>query len=165
MAGKFAGHGTTNPELQVPGKEGRVCSQGSHIVRVCSQCQMVRKKNIEFFRLYAPSEFLRPLIFQAVTKLHRLQERRTNSPSKQLFPHSAPGHVFSWKNMCCESKCKSPIHTLNPQADPYPRSRPKCRWSRPIQTSGSPRADPYPNFDAQPYPKMSSKRSLWNSLH
>ena len=27
----------------------------------------------------------------------------------------------------CESKCKSPIHTLNPQANPYPRSRPKCR--------------------------------------
>ena len=51
----------------------------------------------------------------------------------------------------CESKCKAPIHTLNPQADPYPRSIPKRRWSRPIHTSGSPRADPYPNFDATPY--------------
>ena len=35
-----------------------------------------------------------------------------------------------------------PIHT--------PRSIPKRRWSRPIHTSGSPRADPYPNFDATP---------------
>ena len=51
----------------------------------------------------------------------------------------------------CESKCKAPIHTLNPQADPYPRSIPKRRWSRPFHTSGSPRADPYPNFDATPY--------------
>ena len=51
----------------------------------------------------------------------------------------------------CESKWKAPIHTLNPQADPYPRSIPKRRWSRPIHTSGSPRADPYPNFDATPY--------------
>ena len=51
----------------------------------------------------------------------------------------------------CESKCKAPIHTLNPQADPYPRSIPKRRWSRPIHTSGSPGADPYPNFDATPY--------------
>ena len=51
----------------------------------------------------------------------------------------------------CESKCKAPIHTLNPQTDPYPRSIPKRRWSRPIHTSGSPRADPYPNFDANPY--------------
>ena len=51
----------------------------------------------------------------------------------------------------CESKCKAPIHTLNPQADPYPRSIPKRRWSRPIHTSGSPRADPCPNFDATPY--------------
>ena len=41
-----------------------------------------------------------------------------------------------------ESKCKAPIHTLNPQADPYPRSIPKPKWSRPIHTSGSPRADP-----------------------
>ena len=49
-----------------------------------------------------------------------------------------------------ESKCKAPIHTLNPQADPYPRSIPKRRWSRPFHTSGSPRADPYPNFDATP---------------
>ena len=51
----------------------------------------------------------------------------------------------------CKSKYKAPIHTLNPQADPYPRSIPKRRWSRPIHTSGSPRADPYPNFDATPY--------------
>ena len=50
-----------------------------------------------------------------------------------------------------ESKCKAPIHTLNPQADPYRRSIPKRRWSRPIHTSGSPRADPYPNFEATPY--------------
>ena len=50
-----------------------------------------------------------------------------------------------------ESKWKAPIHTLNPQADPYPRSIPKRRWSRPIHTSGSPRADPYPNFEATPY--------------
>ena len=42
----------------------------------------------------------------------------------------------------CESKCKAPIHTLNPQADPYPRSIPKGRWSRPIHTSGSLRAKP-----------------------
>ena len=33
-----------------------------------------------------------------------------------------------------ESKCKAPIHTLNPQADPYPRSIPKTQV---IQT------DPY----------------------
>ena len=39
----------------------------------------------------------------------------------------------------CESKCKALIHTLNPQADPYPRSIRKRRWSRPIHTSGSPR--------------------------
>ena len=32
-----------------------------------------------------------------------------------------------------------------------PRSIPKRRWSRPFHTSGSPRADPYPNFDATPY--------------
>ena len=32
----------------------------------------------------------------------------------------------------CESKCKAPIHTLNPQADPYPRSISTRRWSRPI---------------------------------
>ena len=51
----------------------------------------------------------------------------------------------------CESKYKAPIHTLNPQDDPYPRSIPKRRWSRPFHTSGSPRADPYPNFDATPY--------------
>ena len=51
----------------------------------------------------------------------------------------------------CESKYKAPIHTLNPQADPYPRSIPKRRWSRPFHTSGSPRADPYLNFDATPY--------------
>ena len=56
-----------------------------------------------------------------------------------------------WCLYGCESKCKAPIHTLNPQADLYPRSIPKRRWSRPIHTSGSPRADPYPNFDATPY--------------
>ena len=27
----------------------------------------------------------------------------------------------------CESKYKAPIHTLNPQDDPYPRSIPKRR--------------------------------------
>ena len=52
------------------------------------------------------------------------------------------------KHIVEKSKCKAPIHTLNPQADPYPRSIPKRRWSRPFHTSGSPRADPYPNFDA-----------------
>ena len=50
----------------------------------------------------------------------------------------------------CESKCKAPIHTLNPQADQYPRSIPNHRWSRPIHTSGSPGAYPYPNSDATP---------------
>ena len=54
------------------------------------------------------------------------------------------------ESVCCESKCKAPIHTLNPHAGPYPRSIPKRRWSRPFHTSGSPRADPYPNFDATP---------------
>ena len=34
-----------------------------------------------------------------------------------------------------------PIHT----PDPYQNAG---RWSRPFHTSGSPRADPYPNFDA-----------------
>ena len=59
----------------------------------------------------------------------------------------------------CESECKAPIHTLNPQTDPYPRSIPKRRWSRPIHTSGSPRADPYPNFDANPYDSGNTQMS------
>ena len=50
-----------------------------------------------------------------------------------------------------KSKSKAPIHTLNPQANPYPRSISTRRWSRPIHTSGSLRANPYPNFDATPY--------------
>ena len=50
----------------------------------------------------------------------------------------------------CESKRKFPSHTLNPQADPYPWSILERRWSRPIHTSGSPRADTYLNFDATP---------------
>jgi len=60
----------------------------------------------------------------------------------------------------CESKCKAPIYTLNPQADPYPRSIPKRRWSRPIHTSRSPRADPYPNFDTIP----NMFKSFWNEI-
>ena len=70
-----------------------------------------------------------------------------------VFKHQTCGYWVYWesKSYGCESKCKAPIHTLNPHTDPYPRSIPKCRWSRPIHTSGSPRADPYPNFDANPY--------------
>ena len=75
-------------------------------------------------------------------------------------------NVFRFSLHGYESKCKSPIHTLNPQADPYSRSRPKHRWSRPIQMFGSPRADPYPNFDAQAHGWRSSskedpKRTDW----
>ena len=45
-----------------------------------------------------------------------------------------------------------PIHT--------PGSIPKRRWSRPIHTSRSPRADPYPNFDTIP----NMFKSFWNEI-
>ena len=61
----------------------------------------------------------------------------------------------------------------NAQADPYPeptglsipRSIPKPRWSRPIHTSGSPRADPYPNFDATSYIITSNYKYIYIYTH
>ena len=90
------------------------------------------------------------------TPEHNSQEllhlRLYGSTESSLPWLSVPATIFNeLESHGCESKCKAPIHTLNPQADPYPRSIPKRRWSRPIHTSGSLRADPYPNFDATPH--------------